>query len=143
MVFPKRIYLRINIPHIPLFRGFDDEFLAPQSRHTESERAAIAADSRLAIQSESPDAGVFVVTARDGREVYVTGHLEYDPLTLDAEYRRDRDKGLPINIPQNYYPDNDPTQKPIVRWRAHAYLFFSNWLNYVYQETPYDLNDLQ
>ncbi|GHU33963.1 homoserine O-succinyltransferase [Spirochaetia bacterium] len=138
-VFPHRI----NIPHIPLFRGFDDEFLAPQSRHTESERAAIAADSRLAIQSESPDAGVFVVTARDGREVYVTGHLEYDPLTLDAEYRRDRDKGLPINIPQNYYPDNDPTQKPIVRWRAHAYLFFSNWLNYVYQETPYDLNDLQ
>jgi homoserine O-succinyltransferase len=128
--------------HSVLFRGFDDEFLAPQSRHTESDRAAIAAEPALTIRSETPEGGVFIVTARDGREIYVTGHLEYDPLTLDREYRRDVDKGLPITIPQNYYPDDDPSRTPVVRWRAHAHLFFSNWLNYVYQETPYDLDEL-
>jgi len=125
-----------------LFRGFDDEFLAPQSRHTASDRNAIASDSRLKIQSETEEAGVFIITAREGREIYVSGHLEYDPMTLDREYRRDAAKGLPIEVPVNYYPDNDPSKTPVVRWRAHANLFFDNWLNYVYQETPFNLNDL-
>jgi homoserine O-succinyltransferase len=129
----------VNEQHHALFHGFDDEFLAPQSRHTTCDRSAIAADPRLIIQSETEEAGVFIVIAREGREVYVTGHLEYDPLTLDREYRRDITKGLSIEPPKNYYPGNDPSKSPIVRWRAHAHLFFSNWLNYVYQETPYDL----
>ena len=132
----------INERYSPLFRGFDDEFLAPQSRHTASDRDAIAAETALAIQSETPETGVFIATAREGREIYVTGHLEYDPLTLDKEYRRDLGKGLAISIPKNYYPGDNPSQPPIVRWRAHAHLFFSNWLNYVYQETPFDLGKL-
>jgi len=132
----------INERYSPLFRGFDDEFLAPQSRHTASDRDAIAAEKALVIQSETPETGVFITTAREGREIYVTGHLEYDPLTLDKEYRRDLGKGLAISIPKNYYPGDDPSQPPVVRWRAHAHLFFSNWLNYVYQETPFDLGRL-
>jgi len=128
--------------HHLLFRGFDDEFLAPQSRHTTSDRNAIASEPRLTIQSETDEAGVFIVTAREGREIYVSGHLEYDPLTLDREYRRDKAKGLPIEIPKNYYPAGDPSKPPVVRWRAHANLFFDNWLNYVYQETPYNLDEL-
>lgn len=156
------LYRRYNIPKKPLdkklfgvfphavneqfhslFRGFDDEFLAPQSRHTTSDREAIAAEPRLTIQSETPEAGVFIVTARNGREIYITGHLEYEPFTLDREYRRDAAKGLPIDIPKNYYPGDDPSKTPVVRWRAHANLFFDNWLNYVYQETPYNLEDLE
>ncbi|MDR0553659.1 MAG: homoserine O-succinyltransferase [Treponema sp.] len=137
-VFPHRI----NERHSILFRGFDDEFLAPQSRHTESDREAITACPSLLIHSATDEAGVFIVSAREGREIYVTGHLEYDSLTLDREYRRDRDKGLPITIPKNYYPEDDPSRIPTVRWRAHAHLFFSNWLNYVYQETPFDLTAL-
>jgi homoserine O-succinyltransferase len=132
----------VNEQHHFLFRGFDDEFPAPQSRHTTCDRNAIAAETRLTIQSESPEAGVFIATARDGREIYVTGHLEYDPLTLDREYRRDKDRGLEIAVPINYYPDDDPSKTPVVRWRAHANLFFSNWLNYVYQETSFNLDDL-
>jgi len=128
--------------HHLLFRGFDDEFLAPQSRHTASDRDKIAAEKRLTILSETPQTGVFIATAREGREIYVTGHMEYDPLTLDKEYKRDVSKGLPIEVPINYYPDNDPSKTPVVRWRAHANLFFNNWLNYVYQETPYNLDDL-
>jgi homoserine O-succinyltransferase len=137
-IFPHGVHEQ----YAPLFRGFDDEFLAPQSRHTASDREAIAADSRLTIQSETVETGVFIATARESREVYVTGHLEYDPLTLDREYRRDLEKGIPIDIPKNYYPGNDPSKSPIVRWRAHAHLFFNNWLNYVYQETPFNLEDL-
>jgi homoserine O-succinyltransferase len=132
----------VNEQYHVLFRGFDDEFLAPQSRHTACDRDAIAAEPRLVIQSETDETGVFIATARDAREIYVTGHLEYDPLTLDAEYRRDLARGLSIEPPKNYYPDNDPSKAPVVRWRAHANLFFDNWLNYVYQETPYDLNKL-
>jgi homoserine O-succinyltransferase len=132
----------VNEKFAALFRGFDDEFLAPQSRHTASDRDAVAAEKRLTIQSETKETGVFIATAREGREIYVTGHLEYDPLTLDREYRRDLDRGLPIAIPQNYYPGNDPAQTPVVRWRAHAHLFFNNWLNYVYQETPFNLETL-
>ena len=137
-IFPHGVNERFS----PLFRGFDDEFLAPQSRHTASDRDAIAREPALTIQSETSEAGVFISTARGCREIYVTGHLEYDPLTLDREYRRDVGKGLPIEIPKNYYPGDDPSKAPIVRWRAHAHLFFSNWLNYVYQETPYDLGKL-
>jgi homoserine O-succinyltransferase/O-acetyltransferase len=137
-VFPHAVKEQDNL----LFRGFDDEFVAPQSRHTACDRDAIAANPRLTIQSETPETGVFIATAREGREIYVTGHMEYDPLTLDREYRRDVSKGLPIEIPKNYYPDDDPSKAPVVRWRAHANLFFDNWLNYVYQETPYDLGDL-
>ena len=137
-IFPHGVNERFST----LFRGFDDEFLAPQSRHTECDRDAIAAEKALVIQSETEEAGVFIVTARDGREIYVTGHLEYDPLTLDKEYRRDVGKGLPIAVPKNYYPGDDPLHDPVVRWRAHAHLFFSNWLNYVYQETPYNLGEI-
>jgi homoserine O-succinyltransferase len=132
----------VNERHTTLFRGFDDEFLAPQSRHTASDRDAIAAHPSLTIESETAEGGVFIATAREGREIYVTGHLEYDPLTLDREYRRDLSRGLPIGIPKNYYPGDDPSHSPVVRWRAHAHLFFSNWLNYVYQETPFNLGDL-
>jgi homoserine O-succinyltransferase len=132
----------VNERHTTLFRGFDDEFLAPQSRHTASNRDAIAAEAALTIESETEESGVFITTAREGREIYVTGHLEYDPLTLDREYRRDLAKGLPIAVPRNYYPGDDPSKAPVVRWRAHAHLFFSNWLNYVYQETPYNLEEL-
>jgi homoserine O-succinyltransferase len=138
-IFPHRLG---RTGRATLFRGFDDEFLAPQSRYTESDREAITRHPDLTVQAESEEAGIFIVTAREGREIYVTGHLEYDPLTLDREYKRDTAKGLPIAIPKNYYPAGDPNQPPIVRWRAHGHLFFSNWLNYVYQETPYNLNDL-
>lgn len=137
-VFPHAV----NERHTTLFRGFDDIFLAPQSRYTESERQAIAADSRLSIESETEEAGVFITTARSGREIYVSGHLEYDPLTLDKEYQRDIERGMKIAVPKNYYPQDNPSLAPIVRWRAHAHLFFSNWINYVYQETPYDLDSL-
>ena len=137
-IFPHGVNERFS----PLFRGFDDEFLAPQSRHTACDREAIVREPALTIQSETGETGVFIATAREGREVYVTGHLEYDPLTLDREYRRDLSRGLPIEIPRNYYPGDDPSKAPVVRWRAHAHLFFSNWLNYVYQETPYDLAEL-
>jgi homoserine O-succinyltransferase len=132
----------VNERNTTLFRGFDDEFLAPQSRHTESDRRAVAGEKALTIESATAEGGVFIATAREGREIYVTGHLEYDPLTLDREYRRDVAKGLPMDIPRNYYPGDDPSKPPVVRWRAHAHLFFSNWLNYVYQETPYDLGEL-
>ena len=138
-VFPHKINERFST----LFRGFDDEFLAPQSRHTECDREAIAASKYLSIQSETDEAGVFIVTARGNREIYVTGHLEYDPLTLDREYRRDKAKDLPISIPKNYYPEDDDSKSPVVRWRAHAHLFFSNWLNCVYQETPYNLANVK
>ncbi|MDR2633527.1 MAG: homoserine O-succinyltransferase [Treponema sp.] len=137
-IFPHKVHERRMI----LFHGFDDEFLAPQSRHTESDQKAIATTPALSIQAESKEGGAFIITARQGREIYVTGHLEYDPLTLDREYRRDLSRGLPIAVPKNYYPEDDPSKTPMVRWRAHAHLFFSNWLNFVYQETPYDLKEL-
>jgi homoserine O-succinyltransferase len=143
---PKKLFgvfsHKINERHSTLFRGFDDEFLAPQSRHTACDRDAVAARPELTIQSETGEAGVFIATAREGREIYVTGHLEYDSLTLDREYRRDLSRGMAIAIPRNYYPEDDASRPPVVRWRAHAHLFFSNWLNYVYQETPYDLGEL-
>ena len=129
---------------LPIFRGFDDVFFVPHSRHTEVRRADIEKHPELTIISESDDSGVHIVMARGGREFYVTGHSEYSPYTLDTEYRRDLGKGLPIDMPKNYYRDNDPDKGPVVRWRSTANLLFSNWLNYyVYQETPYDINQIK
>jgi homoserine O-succinyltransferase len=127
-----------------LLRGFDDYFYAPHSRHTEIRREDIERIQELEILSESEEAGIYIVASKDGRQIFVTGHPEYDPLTLKEEYDRDIRKGLNIAIPKNYFPNNDPTKMPIQTWRAHANLLFSNWLNYyVYQETPYDLNELK
>lgn len=127
----------------PIFRGFDDEFYVPHSRHTEVRREDIEKNPELKIISESPEAGVYMVMARGGREIFITGHSEYAPNTLDDEYKRDLAKGLPINMPKNYYQDDDPSKKPVVRWRGHANLLVSNWLNYfIYQETPYDIANI-
>lgn len=134
----------VNKKNVRLLRGFDDEFLAPHSRHTEVRRADIEKVPELEILSESPEAGVYIVATRDGRQIFVTGHSEYDPLSLKNEYDRDTQKGLDIAIPKNYFPDDDPCQPPLVRWRSHANLLFSNWLNYhVYQETPYNLEEIE
>jgi len=123
-----------------LLRGFDDEFWAPHSRHTTVSRADIEAVPELKIIASSEEAGVYAIMNKGGRHIFVTGHSEYDPLTLEAEYLRDKNQGLPIRVPENYYPNDDDTQEPIVRWRGHANLLFSNWLNYfVYQTTPYDI----
>lgn len=130
-------------PQNPIFRGFDDIFYVPHSRHTEVRVADILSNPDLTLLSESPESGVYMVMGRNGREFFITGHSEYSPMTLDAEYKRDLAKGLPINMPQNYYPDNNPENEPLVRWRSHANLLFTNWLNYfVYQETPYDLEKI-
>ena len=126
-----------------LFRGFDDIFFVPHSRHTEVRREDILQHKELNILSESPEAGVLAVADQLGRKFFICGHPEYDPLTLKAEYDRDYDKGLNPDIPVNYYPNNDPTQTPVVRWRSTANLLFYNWLNYyVYQDTPFDLSTL-
>ncbi len=134
----------VTNPLLPIFRGFDDEFFVPHSRHTEIRRDDILKIKELELISESEDAGVYMVMARGGREIFVTGHSEYSPLTLDTEYKRDLSKGLPIDMPLNYYRNDDPSLPPLVRWRAHANLFYQNWLNYyVYQETPFDINQIQ
>ncbi len=126
-----------------LLRGFDDVFYAPHSRHTEIRREDIEPAEELEILAESPQAGVFMLRRRDNRQVFVTGHPEYDGDTLRREFERDRSRGLEIAVPHNYFPDDDPTKPPVVQWRGHAHLLFSNWLNYyVYQETPYDLETL-
>jgi homoserine O-succinyltransferase len=134
----------LNEPLLPIFRGFDDEFFVPHSRHTEIRREDILKVPGIRLISESRDAGVYMVMTRGGRELFVTGHSEYSPGTLDDEYKRDLSKGLPISLPENYYRDNDPSLPPLVRWRAHANLLFTNWLNYyVYQETPYRPEDIR
>jgi len=130
--------------NVRLFRGFDDTFYAPHSRHTEIRRADIEKVPELQILSESEEAGVYIVGSRDQKRIFVTGHSEYDALTLELEYERDVARGLNIRIPKNYYPDDDPKLPPRVLWRSHANLLFSNWLNYyVYQETPYDVNKIE
>jgi len=127
--------------NVKLLRGFDEMFFVPQSRHTEVRREDIENIAELEILSESPEAGVYIVGTKDGKHIFVTGHSEYDACTLKYEYDRDVNKGLDIAVPKNYYPNDDPTKEPLVSWRAHANLLFSNWLNYyVYQETPYDLH---
>ena len=138
-VFPHEVEYKRSI----LFRGFDDEFMIPHSRHTTVRREDIEAVPELNILSSSKEAGVFVVTVKEGRQVFVTGHAEYDADTLRREYLRDKEAGLEIDVPKNYFPDDDDTKEPIVTWRSAANLLYSNWLNYfVYQTTPYDLNEI-
>ena len=138
-VFPHNI---LDNTH-PLFRGFDDVFYGPHSRHTEVYESDIRNNDSLELLSVSPEAGVFCCATHDKREVYVFGHLEYDGDTLSTEYFRDVNKGLEIDVPEHYFPNDDPTKTPIVNWRSAGSLFYANWLNYcVYQITPYDLRDL-
>ncbi|MBM4427032.1 MAG: homoserine O-succinyltransferase [Chloroflexi bacterium] len=138
-VFEHRLLNRTS----KLLRGFDDIFLAPHSRHTEIRRADIEKQPELEILAEADDASVYIVGSKDGRHLFITGHSEYDPLTLKGEYERDVNKGLPIHVPKNYYPQDNPKREPTVRWRGHANLLYANWLNYyVYQVTPYDLDQI-
>lgn len=138
-VFPHEIHQDFS----PLLQGFDEYFYAPHSRHTEIRKEDIQRVLDLEILSSSKEAGIYILARKDGRQVFVTGHSEYDPLTLKEEYERDQKRGLPIQIPKNYFPLDNAHQKPQVKWRGHAHLLFSNWLNYwVYQDTPYDLMEL-
>ena len=129
---------------LPIFRGFDDVFQMPHSRHTEIRREDIVCRPELQIIAESPESGVSIVMARGGREFFITGHLEYAPNTLDNEYKRDRGVRDDVDLPHNYYRDDDPDKGPVVTWRAHANLLYNNWINYyVYQETPYNIDDIR
>jgi len=130
----------VSRKNTPLLRGFDEMFYVPQSRHTEVLREDVAKVPELEIWSESEEAGVYIAATADGKQIFVTGHSEYDPQSLKWEYDRDKAKGLRINVPKNYFPNDDPSKLPVSTWRAHANLLFSNWLNYyVYQATPYEL----
>ena len=131
---------KADYKHAILLRGFDDEFWAPHSRHTTILREDIEKTPGLKILASSEEAGVYILMNKEGRQIFVTGHSEYDPDTLEREYLRDKYQGLPIKVPKNYYPDDDDSKAPIVRWRGHGNLLYSNWLNYfVYQTTPYDI----
>ena len=126
----------------PLVRGFDDVFMAPHSRYTQASRQQILDNPRLKVLADSDEAGIYIVLGDGGKEIFVMGHPEYDRLTLDQEYKRDIDKGIEPDLPVNYYPDNDCNRKPLLSWRSHANNLYTNWLNYyVYQITPYDLNE--
>ena len=139
-VFPHRVEYKQSI----LFRGFDDMFMVPQSRHTTVLRSDIEKVKDLKILASSDKTGVYAVSTKNGKQIFVTGHSEYDADTLKNEYLRDLWQGKPITIPENYFPENDPTMPPIVSWRGHAHLLFSNWLNYfVYQSTPYDIKKVE
>ncbi|MCD8262590.1 MAG: homoserine O-succinyltransferase [Bacteroides sp.] len=139
-VFPHTVHDALH----PIFRGFDDLFYVPHSRHTEIRREDILKCPELTLLSKSEESGVYMVAARNGREFFITGHSEYSPFTLDEEYRRDLKKGLPIQMPRNYYQNDNPEEGPVVKWRGHANLLFSNWLNYfVYQQTPYNINEIR
>ena len=138
-IFPHRV----TRPSNPLVRGFDEEFWAPHSRHTGIDEEQVKACKDLRVLAKSDEAGIYLMSTDSGRQIFVTGHPEYERLTLDAEYRRDVAKGLPIAPPKHYYPGDDPSKEPVSRWRAHAFLLYTNWLNYyVYQNTPYDLGEL-
>lgn len=131
-------------PQLPIFRGFDDVFYMPHSRHTEVHKEDILANPDLTLIADSPENGVSIVMARGGREFFITGHMEYAANTLDKEYKRDKDIRDDVDIPVNYYRDNNPDNEPLVTWRAHANLLYQNWINYyIYQETPYDINKIQ
>ncbi len=139
-IFPHRVDHKGSI----LFRGFDDEFMVPHSRHTEVRLSDVLKVPELKILSTSDEAGLYVAMTDHGRQIFVTGHSEYDADTLAKEYFRDKDQGLPIEVPKNYFPDDDDTKPPIVNWRAHANLLYSNWLNYfVYQTTPYNIEEIK
>lgn len=136
-VFPHTV----NIPNVNLLRGFDEVFQVPHSRHTDVERSDIEKVPELDILAESEEAGIYLVATKDGKQIFVAGHSEYDPCSLKWEYDRDVAKGMDVAIPVNYYPNDDPSRTPKSTWRSHANLLFSNWLNYyVYQETPYDID---
>ncbi len=138
-VFPHRVSYKNPI----LFRGFDDVFYAPHSRNSTIDTRDVEKIPELKILAESDEAGLYACMTAEGKQIFVTGHSEYDPNTLAREYFRDKEKGLPIEVPKNYFPNDDPTQPPIVKWRAHANLLFSNWLNYfVYQTTPFDVEEI-
>lgn len=138
-VFSHKVVRKSSI----LFRGFDDEFMVPHSRHTTVKKSDIQSCGKLKILAESDEAGVYAVSIKDGKQIFITGHSEYDAETLNKEYVRDKTAGLPIEVPKNYFPGDDDTKAPRVTWRSHANLLFSNWLNYfVYQTTPYDLDDI-
>ena len=131
---------RVRNRKIPLVRGFDDVFMAPHSRHTEVPQELLEADERITILADSRQAGIFLCMAEDGQQIFVMGHPEYDRMTLDSEYKRDMGRGLNPQIPENYYPDDDPENKPVLTWRSHSNNLYTNWVNYyVYQATPYDL----
>ena len=131
-------------PHLPIFRGFDDVFYMPHSRHTEVHKEDILANPELTLIAESPENGVSMVMARGGREFFITGHMEYAFNTLDNEYKRDKGIRDDVDMPVNYYRDNNPANEPLVTWRAHANLLYHNWINYyIYQETPYDISQIQ
>ncbi|MCI7580612.1 MAG: homoserine O-succinyltransferase [Prevotella sp.] len=131
-------------PHLPIFRGFDDVFYMPHSRHTEVRKEDILANPELTLIAESPENGVSMVMARGGREFFITGHMEYAFNTLDIEYKRDKGIRDDVDMPVNYYRDNNPANEPLVTWRAHANLLYHNWINYyIYQETPYDISQIQ
>ena len=139
-IFPHKVDYKRSI----LFRGFDDEFMAPHSRHTEIRREDLEKIPRLKILASSEEAGIYAAMTGSGKQIFITGHSEYDAMTLDAEYKRDVSQGKPIEIPKNYYPNNDPEQAPNVCWRSHANLLYSNWLNYfVYQTTPFDIEKVR
>ncbi len=139
-IFPHKVEKRKSM----LFRGFDDVFMVPQSRHTTIKREDIEAVDGLKILASSDETGVYAISTKGGRQIFITGHSEYDRLTIHEEYMRDKEKGLPIDIPKNYYPDNNPNKKPLLTWRAHANLLYCNWLNYfVYQTTPYEITKIK
>ena len=139
-VYPHKVEHKSSI----LFRGFDDVFYAPHSRHTTISREDVEKVPDLKVLSSSEEAGLYVISTSKGRQIFVTGHSEYDAGTLRKEYQRDVDAGLPIDVPKNYFPDDDPTREPMVSWRSHANLLYSNWLNYfVYQVTPYDISQIK
>ncbi len=139
-IFPHKMDYKRSM----LFRGFDDTFMVPHSRHTTVRREDIEAVPELKILASSEEAGVYAISTKKGRQIFITGHSEYDAMTLDAEYKRDVSQGKPISIPKNYYPADDPKKKPLVTWRSCANLLYSNWLNYfVYQTTPYDLTKMK
>ena len=136
--------LKLNDSNIGLFRGFDEIFYMPQSRHTEVKEEDINKIEELEILAKSPEAGVSIVRTKDKRRIFVTGHMEYDRMTLASEYERDVKLGKEISVPFNYYPEDDPKKTPLFKWRGHANLFFINWINHhVYQETPYNLDELE
>lgn len=137
-IFPQKI--NPEFENIPLFRGFDSTFNMPHSRHSSNNREDILNCNAIEILAESKETGASIMMSRDGREIYITGHLEYNPDTLDSEYRRDLGKRSDVMLPKNYYIDDNPNNSPMVTWRAHANLFYHNWINYyIYQRTPYDI----
>lgn len=139
-IFPQRLL----DARLPIFRGFDDVFMMPHSRHTEIHREDILKNPQLSLITESPESGVGIVIARNGREFFITGHMEYAPDTLANEYRRDKDIRTDVDLPRNYFLNDNPANSPVVSWRAHANLFYNNWINYyVYQETPYDISKIK